>query len=167
MIELIPRENFSKVSTNISDLPNINRYENGFLEIKVRDKHNFRIEDREILFIDILEDIKSFSASYFQNVQTGYSSFRELKPLTVAFGFNKSVLFIERTDNGIVKNIWIGEFHQLNITHDEVNLLNLLNIIGVKYKLLLVDWLMETIVDLTSVESIKEYLNDKLGYNLK
>jgi hypothetical protein len=164
-IELIPEENYFKTQSSLdNDMPSY--YNLGLPILKTRNEHLIKTEDKKIDANDLLNSIREFANSYFPIVKTGYGSQIEIKKSTVAVGYERLAVFIENKDN-IVKNVWICQSNNLPKNSLDYKIVDVLNILGMKFNFILIDWDEEAVIRLSSKRIIIDYLNDVFGFPIK
>lgn len=164
-IELMPEENYFKTRKDI-DTNNVDyNIENGFIAIAERRPQKIKTEDLKIQFDSILGNLNKFIIKRYDIVKTGYSNTITIKENTIALGFERIALFFELTQLNIVKNIWLCQSVDLPRVSISNNLLNALAILGTTYNLILVDWNEELTIRLSSIETIKSYLENTFEFN--
>lgn len=164
-IELMPEENYFKLlrDTENKSIPDSDY---GFIKIKERNEYSIKTEDKQIKFKNVNDTLAPFIINYYCIVETGYGSHTELKINTVAFGFERIAIFIEKNKNDIIKNIWLCQSPLLPNDFSGRNLILALDKLGKEYGLILIDWDEEVAVRLTSLKSIHKYLTEAFGFNL-
>lgn len=156
-IELIPEQNYFKALNDIDKLPSNSDAQYGYAVSVQRDKHLIQTESLKISLQEIISLLSPISLSFFQEVKTGYGNQYKIKEDTIAFGFERLGVFIEFNAE-IVTNIWLGLSIEFKNSKTPNNLLDALHYMGDKYNLVLVDWDEESVVRLSFIQSIKNYL---------
>jgi hypothetical protein len=76
---------------------------------------------------------------------------------------NSSYAIFFNSENNIVKYIWLDYNEDLSIENDISAISKLLNQLGEKYSLILIDWYKKIIIDLSVKENTLQYLIDTAG----
>jgi len=164
-IELLPIQGTSaefQLSDTNSNNSEINYIDQRFTEIYDRSVVKYplaRLKINQLLFESLLKEDSLF---FFDIVYTGYSSYREVKKDTYAFGYENYIIYYTAVD-GIVISSWI-DYSSLSDTLNErpLRLKNALYKIGVLYKLMLVNWGEGIFVNLSKEKDILNYVKKVL-----
>ena len=132
--------------------------EDGFTTMSVIQETKYPLDKLNISVADFENILKEHALFYFKRVYTGYSTHRELKPNTLAFGFENYALFYQ-FNNGIITRAWIV-YISFSDTLDgfPVRLQNTLHKLGLVYDLILVDWNELVTVVLRNEPAIMNYI---------
>ena len=155
-VEIIPSENFDRLvkeAENVQDFSEKHFDGGGYTDMYVRKENDLRLEAREIKVSELNEVLSKLSIEKHTIVTTGIRPGEMLSEDTFGYGENDRGLFFDVKD-GIVSNIWISGRLEVN---DET-LIAVLNEIGTKWNLLLMDWNKLELVDLKSKEQLKKYV---------
>ncbi len=76
---------------------------------------------------------------------------------------NSSYAIFFHSENDIVKYMWLDYNEDLSIENDRFAISKLLNHLGEKYALILIDWYKKIIIDLSVKENTMQYLIDTAG----
>ena len=155
-IEIVPKENFGRL---IKEAENVkyfseNHFESeGFTDMYVRNGIGLKLEERKIKASELNEILLKVFEEKHTNVTTGISSDEIRSKNTYGYGKNHNGIFFDFNE-GFVLNIWISGRIDVN-NH---KLTSVLNEIGRKWNLLLMDWNTMELIDLTNSEQTSEYL---------
>jgi hypothetical protein len=76
---------------------------------------------------------------------------------------NSSYAIFFSSENNLVKYIWFDYDDHASIESDRLVITQLLNHLGESYSLTFIDWYEKRVIDLTSKETIIQYLDDTTG----
>ncbi|WPV70285.1 hypothetical protein [Chitinophaga sp. LS1] len=158
-IELLPKQNYQ----DIGSFPVQEENSFGFEHMLVRDKPLFPTVNLGISTQEMESLLARNAINYFPVVNTGYSTYRVVKEDTVVYGFERLGVFVE-SKQSIVKNVWLGFSSLFTASESCDYLFKVLELIGEKYPLILVDWNGEVIVRLQEVDEIQHYLESEFGF---
>lgn len=162
-VEFVPEENYFERNAHINKLPKKQTSENGFMECIARDNHPFLTANRNIPLDDIDSLLSPLAKTYFNEVKTGYGQTMYDAEYTYVWGFERYGIFIETNfQRKIVHNIFIAFNHHFdNQKDDATNFTQALISLGRQYKLLLVDWNINSVIKTsTAGETIRYILNN-------
>ncbi len=157
-IEVLPKENLFHCKSQmglIEDFSNEHRVGIGFSKIYVREENPISLTDLNI-------NVKSFEAIVVQSltkydeVLTGYSSYREKCENTCALELGEYAHLYYSFEAEIITNIWLvlNEF-----TEDHLQAtLQVLQSISQLAELILVDWSWGEVIQLTNQTDLNKYL---------
>ncbi|KXX71304.1 hypothetical protein [Flammeovirga sp. SJP92] len=159
-VEIVPNENFKELisqAENIKYFEGSNYTEDGYKDIIVRDEKEYLLKQREIdpKNLDIIFSKLSLDRS--EEISTGIIPGEFICKDTIGYGEDYNGIFFNyKTD--YVTNIWVVGTPDV----EKVNLIQVLNEIGVKWNLLLMDWNTLELIDLKSIEHIEKYLSENM-----
>jgi len=163
--ELVPVQNlFSK--RNEADVTTEKSEEawtgNGFITAYVIEETKYPLDRLEISVTDFENISKEHALFHFRQVYTGYSSHRELKADTLAFGYENYSLFYEFSGN-IITKAWIvyTSFSDTLRVYPQ-RLHSVLLKLGQVYGLILVDWNESQAIVLSNESVLARYINETL-----
>jgi hypothetical protein len=165
VIELLPIQTIFPESQSIGEIGNdseINYIDQRFTEINDRSVVKYplaRLKINQLLFESLLKEDALF---FFDTVYTGYSSYREIKTDTHAFGYENYVIYYTAVEGTVILS-WV-DYNSLSDTMNEqpIGLKKALYKIGVLYKLMLVDWGEGIFVNLSKENDIAKYIKEIL-----
>ena len=160
-IEIVPFENrefIAKTIGQVNELTSNSNIDFGFTKIFAREQ------------IPVTTFSKEIRTDYFHNLLISYEFEKAESVLydsqktiecetgsTKAYGFHNFTIFFE-TENEFVKNIWISV--DLIVSKRQYDLIkSVLNSLGEECEMLLVDWNVQELFDLTDKTQIDKYLN--------
>lgn len=76
---------------------------------------------------------------------------------------NSSYAIFFSAANNVVEYIWLDYEEDFSMESDRLAICQLLNYLGEKYSLCLIDWYSKKVIDLSSKEMVTQYLNDIAG----
>ncbi|MDC8003878.1 hypothetical protein POV27_07430 [Aureisphaera galaxeae] len=155
-IEIVPVENFDRLITeaqNVKDFAEKHFTGAGYSAMYEREETGLKLVDRKIEVSELTEILSKLSLEKHTKVTSGIRPNEFVSEHTVGYGENYNGLFFDRKDN-IVSNIWIAG----RLNADDNTTAAVLNEIGMKWDLLLMDWNSLELIDLKSKDQIKEYL---------
>lgn len=156
-VQILPKENWNSLLNQckaIDEFSENNKATIGYSDMYVREDEESPLLKRAIPVEELDTILSKLNAKRYTNVKTGYGSYG--RPCDDTIGYNKENSAIYYSfKNEVVEDIWldyIGDFNPdlLSKVLDEV---------GKKWELILVDWNELVIVDLINKEHIHEYLN--------
>jgi len=156
-VQLLPKENYFellKQAENVDDFSEEHFDGTGFTDIMVRDESTFKLCNKSIQIKELDGILESIELPKHIEVSTGITPSEMESKNTIGYGENYNGIFYDFED-GIVQNIWSSNLVSL----DSVHLQKALNQIGVKWKLLLMDWNSLTLVDLQNTAQIEKYFS--------
>lgn len=160
MIEVLPMGNWD---TCISRLRFVGKYsdahstEIGWTSITIRGDNPQPLESLNIKVKDLVSSLSQFLGS-FDRVLTGYSTFREVSEDTLAFGSVDSyIIFVDFNPlKGTVEDLWLDFGTDIHANRDHI--LKGLQVLGSLGELLLVDWDLGQVIDLSDQDAVMAYL---------
>ena len=155
-IEIIPNENFDeliKEARSVEDFSGKHFDGGGYTDVYVREDNGLKLEERKMQVSELNEILSKLPVDKHTIVTTGIRPDEMLSENTLGYGENYNGLFFDFKD-GIVSNIWISG--ELNMNDEK--LISVLNEIGEKWSLLLMDWNSLELIDLKNKEQIKKYI---------
>ena len=156
-IELVPEENFDRLirqAENVEDFAAKHFTGQGYTDMMIRDEHAFPLRHRGIRPAELDEILSGLALPRHDQVSTGIRPGEMPCVRTIGFGENYHAIFYDY-ESDIVDNIWLdgpGEF-------EPGKLIQVLHQIGVKWRLLLMDWNSLELIDLSNLEQLKKYLS--------
>ena len=160
-IEILPVENFGfclQQAGLIDEFAEEHRSGGGYTDIFVRDANPASIYCKRIpagIFESAFEGIPKFD-----EVFSGYSSYREKCERTSAFGYDANVAVFYEEKDGFIGNIWLAlDIYEENDVSIACNILALLSNLG---DYIIVDWGWGFIEKLGNTEKIRSYLQKRL-----
>ncbi len=165
-IELIPEENiFSTRNINDKISETITVSENGwFDEIIVRPETMVKTANRKIELSTIQNILESYSYDSYKKVLTGYSSYEKRMENTYAYTFERIAIFVEFSAEKIVTNLYFYTVDKARKDTKNAILPKILNEIGERFNLILVDWDENISIRLKSINNIYQYLSEIFGF---
>lgn len=155
-VEIIPNENFERLikeAENVKDFAEKHFDGGGFTDMYVREESGLKLEERKIKVSELDEVLSKLSVEKHTIATTGIRPDEILSKNTFGYGENYNGLFFDFKQD-IVSNIWISGRLDVN---DE-KLVSVLNELGTKWNLLLMDWNSLELIDLKNKEQIKKYV---------
>jgi hypothetical protein len=157
-VELLPKENlnFIKLQCNQIESSSEKNFDGaGYKEIFIRDANPIGLSTISIQKSELENFLLELHLPRASEVLTGYGQDYRVQSLeTVGFGSDYVAVYFHFQDD-IVKKIWFTQIW--NITGEK--LVPVLNKVGLKWNLLLVDWEAATFVELSDEQAIINYLN--------
>lgn len=165
-IEIIPAENYFRAQR---DLQAYNSEEQddqfGFTQMRERNEHKIETEQLNINIEILKNDLSPYVIEYFSKIRTGYSSTETVKLNTIALGFERLAIYFEYNNKDIIKHIWVWQSPDLPNSSKCDNLVTALLVLGIRYNLILIDWIEELIVRLSSKKNIQKYLTENFNFD--
>jgi len=161
-IEILPVENFefcAKQAGLIADFADTNRSESGYTNTYIRSGPPTPLKNKKISKKSLARTLNNVLPK-FDEVLTGYSSYRQKCQFTSAFGYENEVVIFFEEKNRIVANIWLT----LNIKNEN-NLTTAHEILIALSKFgdfLIADWAWDYVERISSHERINKYLHERL-----
>lgn len=156
-VEIVPNENLNRLikeAENIVNHSDENLDRVGFTDIHVREESTIQLLDRKIQVSELKEILSELSLEFHEIVSTGIRVNEMLSENTQAYGENYNGIFFNYDDDNLVINIWIlGELDDASPKFKDI-----MNEIGKKWSLLLMDWNSLEIIDLREPNQIENYL---------
>lgn len=163
-VEILPAENeaYCKRRAGLIDqFAEEHRSEAGFTNIYVRQENPLSLREKKLAKADLEQALKSH-LSYYDQVYTGYSSYRELCQNTYAFALNENIAVYYAVEKDIIGEIWLSMMPE---TEDEVDLAQrVLETIGGLEELILADWNQGVVARLEDKEAVVQYLKELLSW---
>ena len=160
-IEILPVENFGfclQQAGLIDEFAEEHRSGGGYTDIFVRDTNPTSIYSKRIptdIFESALEGIQKYD-----EVFSGYSSYREKYEDTSAFGYDVNAAVFYQQKDGFIDNIWLAlDIYEENDVSIASNILALLSNLG---DFIIVDWGWSFVEKLSNAEIIRLYLQKRL-----
>ena len=159
-IELVP---ISNLIAKQQELKSVEKHfdENftgdGFLNLYVREPTKHPLSDLNIRKAD-LENLLAEKALFtFDEVYSGYSSYRELRKNISGLGYENYVLYYS-TDNNIITDIWL-DYNWFSATFNNYpeRLQDTLLKLGMVYETILIDWNEMIMINLKNENDVKNY----------
>jgi len=159
-IEILPFENKELLISESSTIENFAKEHfdgQGFTDIYERKGNKYPTINKAINSGQIQELLENVGLKKLNRIKTGYSSYVENASGTFGFG-NSNFGILMEAENNIVKNIFVLTYR---LTSDDKELLvKGLKSIGDNFQMLLIDWEMSRLVDLTNRMDIENYINE-------
>jgi len=157
-VQLVPFENFSeliKEASNVKDFGEKHSIKGGgYSDLYIREGNSFKLKAKGIKSIELDTVFTKLPIERFEVVTTGIRPGEMKSENTLGYGEDYHGIFFD-TESDIVTGIWIdGSPH---IEKDEFS--RVLNEIGSKWNLLLMDWNSLELIDLKNKGQIEKYLN--------
>jgi len=155
-VEIIPSENFERLikeAENVKDFSEKHFEGGGFTDIYVREQSGLKLEERKIKVSELNDILSKLSVEKHTIATTGIRPDEMLSKNTFGYGENYNGLFFDFKED-IVSNIWVSG--RLNVNDEK--LISVMNEIGTKWNLLLMDWNSLELIDLQNKEQIKKYV---------
>ena len=162
-IEIVPQENKIHCNNQAKDINSFadeHRSDVGYSEVFLRSENIVYTYDNGIT-VSALESCISEVLFKYDEVYTGYSSYRKLCNSITAYGNDENVVLFCQPKNGIIEHIWLT----LDIAkeNDIVIAMNMFKSINNLGSFILVDWNWSFIANLLDTEDIKSYLKNRLA----
>lgn len=161
-IEILPIENLGfclKQAGCIEEFAKTHKSGIGYTDMYVRDETPLSLADKKIVPSQLKNALQGITKE-FDEVYSGYSSYREKCEFTHAFGNDKNIVLFFDVKNGIVKNIWLT----LD-TDKEDDILTAKNIFSALSRIgsfIIADWGWSYIEDIGNHLEIEKYLRQRL-----
>lgn len=163
-VEFCPKENLDFLRNKNSE---VNKFAeeysdgSGFTDIYVREENNHKtILEAQIKLSDLNSIMLNLHLEKIEKVYTGYSSYSEICENTIAYKFDDAEIFVI-TEKDFVKDFFITGFRLHKNEEIKSKLEEILYRIGTEYNLILNDWNLTEIIDLSDRKEIKKYLNEE------
>lgn len=164
-VEFCPKENLEFLKNENSE---VNKFAqehsdgNGYSDTYVREeKKQKTVLEKGIKLSNLNSILLNLELKKIEKVYSGYSSFREICENTIAYKFDDAEIFVT-TENDFVKDFFITGFRFYKNEEIKIKLEEILHKIGTEYSLILNDWDLAEIIDLSNKKEIKKYLNEEL-----
>jgi hypothetical protein len=157
-VQILSNQNFDwlmKEAENVQDFSLRHNAGKGFTNVYLRKDEGLKLEERNIKVSEIEEMLSKLGLEKHGIVSTGIRPGEMLSENTFGYGENYNGLFFDFKED-IVSNIWIAGI--LNVS--DAKLIALLNEIGRKWSLVLMDWNSMDLIDLKSEVQIQKYLTN-------
>lgn len=152
-LEILPRENMTDLLAQADNIADFTA-EHGNTDIYIRDESKLRLRDRKIRKAELETVLSKLTEKKHTEVATGYGSAYRIKSAnTIGYGHDYSAIYFDHEDDR-VKNIWLTNLFGLNYQ----NTVEVLWELGKKWNLILMDWNSSQLIDLSSKEKIRNYL---------
>lgn len=164
-VEFCPRENFEYLKLENKQVNEFSRIHSDgkglFTDIYVREENNQKnLFEKQILLTELDLVLINLGMQKIEKVYSGYSTYKEKCKNAIAYKFDQSEIFIF-TENNFIKDFFVNRF-RLNENQLVKNKLEeILFTIGQKYDLILNDWDITEVIDLSDRRRIQKYLNDE------
>jgi hypothetical protein len=155
-IEIVPAENFNyliKQAENIQDFSKENFEGSGYTDMMVREENGLKLKQRGIKPKELDLFLSELPIKKYNKVSTGIRPGEMTSENTFGYGENYNGIFFD-FESDSVTGIWISG---LPVAANEVYT-KVLNGIGNKWNLLLMDWNSLELIDLRNKEQIEKYL---------
>ncbi len=155
--EIIPSENLNVVTNQIelikkASKENFDGY--GYKDLIIRKENSILLRDKNIKTRELDSILEKLNIQKHTVVTTGYGqSYRVKSENTIGYGIGYSAIYYN-FDNEYVTNIWFTHFGEF----EKPILVDVLNEIGRRWNLSLVDWSREESVDLVNKDKVETYL---------
>ncbi|GAB1856115.1 hypothetical protein MHTCC0001_09500 [Flavobacteriaceae bacterium MHTCC 0001] len=159
-VEIIPSDNFDeliKQAENVQDFAEKHFDGGGYTDIMVREENGVKLKEREIKPKELDLILSELPIRKCTDVSTGIRPGEIKSKNTYGYGENYNGIFFNFNSNSVT-GIWIAGSPNIE---DKI-LVKILNDIGKKWSLLLMDWNSLELVDLKDKEQIEKYLKDLL-----
>ncbi len=156
-VEILPNENFNSLIKQADNVQEFTaKHFNGvaYSDMMIRDNHEMELSERGIKPIELETILSQLESQRHASVTTGITPGEMASENTIGFGKNYRGLFYD-FESDIVKNIWIAGFLEVDLDKQT----KVLNQLGEKWNLLLIDWNSLTLIDLKDKNQINKYLN--------
>jgi hypothetical protein len=165
-VEFLPKENYNFLKNEnlkIREFSDEHSDGNGlFTDIFVREEEvSTSIADRKIELTDFELTLNILELQRISNVYTGYSNYKERCDDMFAYQFDSAQIFVV-IDEKYVKDLFVTGFRFFEDETIKNKLEEVLFEIGAKYRLILNDWDLTEVVDLSDKIEIRKYLNEQL-----
>ena len=161
-IEILPIENLGfclKQIGCIDEFAETHRSGFGYTDMYIRDVAPFSLTNKRIMRAQLKNALYGI-AREFDEVYTGYSSYREKCDSTHAFGNDENIVLFFDVKNDLVQNIWL----MLDIGKEEDILMvqNMFRILSKIGKFIIADWGWSFVEDIENHTEIEKYLQERL-----
>lgn len=161
-IELLPIENIEfclKQTGLINEFANAHKEGNSYTDIYMREDNLISMHDKKIL-ITLLENSLDGILPKFDEVCTGYSSYREKSKHTNAYGQDENVVMFYDSKDNFINHIWftldISKENDIMAAQDMFHALSKLG------EFIIVDWGWDFVEKINILEKIESYLQKRL-----
>lgn len=161
-IELLPIENLGfclKQTGLINEFANAHKEGNSYTDIYMREDNPISMHDKKVL-ITLLENSLDGVLPKFDEVCTGYSSYREKSKHTNAFGQDENVVMFYDSKDNFINHIWftldISKENDIMVARDMFHALSKLG------EFIIVDWGWDFVEKINNLEKIESYLQKRL-----
>lgn len=155
-IEIVPSENFNeliKQAENVKDFEEKHFDGGGYTDMMVREENGFKLKQRGIQSDELDKILSELPIKRNNKVSTGVRPGEISSENTIGFGENYNGIFFD-FESDYVTGIWIAGSPNV----ESVIFAQVLNNIGNKWSLLLMDWNSLELIDLKNKEQIEKYL---------
>ena len=155
-VEIVPFENFNeliKQAENVQDFSEDYFYGSGYTDMMVREENEFKLKQRGIQPKELDLIFSDLPIKRYNEVSTGIHPGEMTSENTFGYGKNYNGIFFD-FESDFVTGIWISGSPE--VVNEEY--IQVLNNIGNKWNLLLMDWNSLEIIDLKNKEQIEKYL---------
>lgn len=156
-VEIIPFENFKeliKQAENVQDFAEKHFERGGYTDMMVREENGFKLKQRGIEPKELDLILSELPFKKYTNVSTGIRPGEMNSENTYGYGENYNGIFFD-FESDSVTGIWISGSPEMK----NKEFVEILNKIGNKWSLLLMDWNSLELIDLKDKEQIEKYLN--------
>jgi hypothetical protein len=156
-VEIVPIENFKeliKQAKNVQDFADKHFDGTGYSDMMVREENGFQLKQRGIKSKELDFILSELPVKKYIDVSTGIRPGEMKSENTFGYGENYDGIFFE-FESDTVSGIWIAGSPSI----EKEKFAQVLNEIGNKWKLLLMDWNSLELIDLNNKEQIEKYLN--------
>ena len=149
-----------KLEDNDSDDSWAEQYEDNYhdyYESRPIGNKPFTTESLKIPFINLITDCENIGIKCIDKIESEYNgSYPIYIPESNITGFGSSLegcIIFSKTKNNIIDHIWLeGNFNN--------KIIEILYHIGLKYEMILIDWISREIIDLTDKNSIRQFITE-------
>lgn len=155
-VEIVPAENFEeliKQAENVEDFSNKHFDGIGYTDMVIREENKITLKQRGITPNELDSMLSKLPIQKFDKVSTGIRPGEMMSENTIGYGGNYNGIFFDFKSNAVT-GIWIAG----SLDIDGHILTEILNEIGKKWNLLLMDWNSLELIDLKNKDQIAEYL---------
>lgn len=154
-VELAHSSYFMKIEDKINKLPKQEASQLGSTNIGIRDEASY-LSSENISLSNIKTLLNPISINFFKNVESGYGKSENV----VVWGFERFGLFVEYNSEEIITSIWMTHSEYFPEGKTGQKLFNALTLLGQKYSLYIVDWDIESSINLSDKQSLKDYFQE-------
>jgi hypothetical protein len=162
-VEIVPAENFNeliKQAKNVQDFAKKHSVGESYTDMMVREDTGYELKRRGIRPTELEAILAQLTLKKFTDVSTGIRPGEMKSENTFGYGENNNGLFFD-VKSDTVLNIWIAG----SIPADNEKVVKVLNEIGQKWNLLLMDWNSLELIDLKYKEQIEKYKLTRANIN--
>ncbi len=123
-------------------------------------KKTIKLFEKQISLTELDLLLINLGMQKIEKVYSGYSTYKEKCTNAIAYKFDQSEIFVF-TENNFIKDFFVNRFRFNENQLVKNKLEEILFSIGQKYDLILNDWDITEVIDLSDRKQIQKYLNDE------